>query len=79
MCVILSTRNNVFNNQIIKALNSIYNQNYRSFDVVIADRSTDKTLTIVKEYIKKNDLASKTKVIKIEYESESFSLWKAAQ
>jgi hypothetical protein len=31
ICVILNTRNNAFNDQISRALNSIYNQQYRDY------------------------------------------------
>lgn len=52
MCIILTTHNNAFNKQITRSLNSIYNQQYSRYQVVIADRaSTDSTYNIIQQYI----------------------------
>lgn len=48
MCIILTTHNNAYNQQIVRSLNSIFNQQYTRYQVVIADRaSTDSTYNII--------------------------------
>lgn len=53
LCVIVGSQNNAYNSQILRTLNSIYNQHYKPYDVIIAQRnSIDKTSTLIGNYLK---------------------------
>lgn len=61
------------NGQITLTLNSIFNQLYKDYQVVIADTaSSDNTLGIIEEYLKNNQWANKkTKVLTLESGSQA--------
>ncbi len=56
MCVILATHNNAFRGQIIRTLNSIFNQQHSDFEVIIVDASSsDSTLTAIDQYLNEHE------------------------
>jgi hypothetical protein len=65
-CVILSIFNNAKTSQISRTLNSIFNQDYEKFHVVVMDmHSTDGTKEKVNHFIKNNPKsAEKLKLVK---------------
>ena len=71
MCIILSTRDNAYNWQINRTLNSIYNQHHQNYQVVIADRaSRDNTPSIIQDYLSKNSQAAlRTQLLQMDMES----------
>lgn len=81
LCVIVSSENNAHNSQILRTLNSIYNQHYKPYNVIIAQRnSIDKTASLISNYLKKNAaFGSKTKVVQIDTDSEPLAVLTATK
>ena len=69
--MIVSSHYNAHNSKIIRTLNSVYNQNYKNFKVVIVDQnSADKTSTIIKDYLSSNQIdIKKTSFISVDTDS----------
>ncbi len=64
MCVIVPTRNNVFENRYIYNIQSILNQNYTNYLVVIVDdHSDDSTGSLIERYLRKKNVSSKRVVV----------------
>jgi len=73
ICAILTTRNNAMNGQITLTLNSIFNQQYQEYQVVIADAaSSDNTVSIIEQYLKNIEwVKDKVKIVKLDTGSQA--------
>lgn len=57
MCVVVPTRNNAYNHRYIYNLQSILNQNYTNYKIVIIDdHSDDGTGVLIQKYLRRHSV-----------------------
>lgn len=64
MCVVVPTRNNVENHRYVYNLQSILNQNYSNYLVVIVDdNSEDRTGVLIERFLRKRGVSKERAVV----------------
>jgi glycosyltransferase involved in cell wall biosynthesis len=57
MCVVVPTRNNAYNHRYVYNLQSILNQNYTNYKIVIIDdHSDDGTGVLIQKYLRRHNV-----------------------
>lgn len=64
MCVVVPTRNNVYDNRYVYNIQSILNQNYTNYRIVVVDdHSEDKTAVLIERYLRRRNISTQRAVV----------------